>query len=222
MWERVIGIIKNSLKKVIGTALLTRNELTTLVTQIEAKRNDRPLTHVSEELGDPIPLAHLCWTIDGLPTPNRTQVTSSLSAHLLPTPNGTQVTSSLSAHLLPTPNGTQVTSSLSVHLFPTPNGTQVTSSLSAHLLPTPNEHVVRQLWWGRYSGGDADKQRWWDRYSYGEADTEVARWVQCGDAGKQWWWDRYSHGEADTAVVTQVEWWWDRYGDVEAGEIMMR
>jgi len=56
MWERLIGLMKSSLKKVVGNALLTIGELTTLVTQIEAKMNDRPITFVSDQFDDPEPL----------------------------------------------------------------------------------------------------------------------------------------------------------------------
>lgn len=56
MWERMIGLTKNTLKKVIGNALLSLPELQTLIVQIEAKINDRPITHVSSDRNDPEPL----------------------------------------------------------------------------------------------------------------------------------------------------------------------
>ena len=55
-WERLIGIVKNTLRKVLGRAFVTENELNTLLTEIEASINDRPLTNISTEPGSLIPL----------------------------------------------------------------------------------------------------------------------------------------------------------------------
>ena len=52
MWERLIGMTKDTLKKVIGKSCLTPIELETLVTQIEMKLNTRPLTYTSSDLDD--------------------------------------------------------------------------------------------------------------------------------------------------------------------------
>ena len=52
MWERLIGMTKDTLKKVIGKSCLTPIELETLVTQIELKLNVRPLTYTSSDLSD--------------------------------------------------------------------------------------------------------------------------------------------------------------------------
>ena len=51
-YERLIGLTKNALKKVVGSSLLSVKELQTLLPQIECKINDRPLTYVSGELED--------------------------------------------------------------------------------------------------------------------------------------------------------------------------
>jgi hypothetical protein len=44
MWERLIGNVKYSLKRTIGRSLLTNTELQTLLCEIEAVVNTRPLT----------------------------------------------------------------------------------------------------------------------------------------------------------------------------------
>lgn len=56
MWERLIGIMKISMKKVIGSSLLSLVELQTIVVQLEAKMNDRPLTYISSDSEDLQPL----------------------------------------------------------------------------------------------------------------------------------------------------------------------
>ncbi|XP_006811853.1 uncharacterized protein LOC102800452 [Saccoglossus kowalevskii] len=55
-WERLIGLTKNAIKKTLGRALITFDELSTLVTEIEAVLNDRPLTYVSSSINDNIAL----------------------------------------------------------------------------------------------------------------------------------------------------------------------
>ena len=50
IWERAIGIIKAGLKKVLGRALVTVEELNTVLLEIEATVNDRPLTYVSSNM----------------------------------------------------------------------------------------------------------------------------------------------------------------------------
>ena len=54
--ERLIGIFKQCLKKVIGTNILGYFELLTIVTQIECALNDRPLTGTSEDVNELQPL----------------------------------------------------------------------------------------------------------------------------------------------------------------------
>ena len=60
-WERLIGLTKMSLKKVLGRSRVTLPVLQTLVVEVEAILNDRPLTHVSPDFDDAEPLtpAHL-------------------------------------------------------------------------------------------------------------------------------------------------------------------
>ena len=55
-WERLIGLTKMALRKVLGKAFVTLPMLQTLIVEIEAVLNDRPLTYVSSDLSDPGPL----------------------------------------------------------------------------------------------------------------------------------------------------------------------
>ena len=45
-WERLIGMTKSVIKKVLGRSYLTLEELQTVCSEVEATMNDRPLTHV--------------------------------------------------------------------------------------------------------------------------------------------------------------------------------
>lgn len=62
-WERLIGLTKLSLKKVLGKTNISLEELQTILTEIEAVLNDRPLTYPSSELDDEHPLtpSHLLY-----------------------------------------------------------------------------------------------------------------------------------------------------------------
>jgi len=55
-WERLVGLTKMALKKVLGRSRVTLTVLQTLVTEVEAILNDRPITYVSSELDDLQPL----------------------------------------------------------------------------------------------------------------------------------------------------------------------
>ena len=55
-WERLIGLTKRAFRKTLGRASVTLIELQTLVVEIEATLNDRPITYVSSEIGDEEPL----------------------------------------------------------------------------------------------------------------------------------------------------------------------
>ena len=47
-YERMVGTVKSALKKVMGTAFLKVQELETLLYEVEAVVNSRPLTYVSD------------------------------------------------------------------------------------------------------------------------------------------------------------------------------
>jgi len=55
-WERLIAIATTAIKKVIGRAFITLDEMNTVVTEIEAVMNDRPITFVSSNIDDVTPL----------------------------------------------------------------------------------------------------------------------------------------------------------------------
>lgn len=56
MYERLIGVVKMSLKKVLHRALINLSEMQTLVKEIQAVVNDRPITFISHDVNDPEPL----------------------------------------------------------------------------------------------------------------------------------------------------------------------
>ena len=55
-WEQLIGLTKISLKTIFGRTFTTLLDLQTLIVEIEAILNDRPLTHLSFDVTDPEPL----------------------------------------------------------------------------------------------------------------------------------------------------------------------
>ena len=55
-WERLVGLTKQALKKTLGRAHVTLPSLQTLVVEIEAHLNNRPLTYVCSDFNDPQPL----------------------------------------------------------------------------------------------------------------------------------------------------------------------
>ena len=60
-WESLIGLTKTAIKKVLGRRYVSLPALETIIVEIEATLNDRPLTFVSSAFGYPEPLtpAHL-------------------------------------------------------------------------------------------------------------------------------------------------------------------
>ena len=62
-WERLIGLTKKAVRKTLGRASVTLIKLQTLVVEIEATLNDRPITYVSSDIGDEEPLtpSHLLY-----------------------------------------------------------------------------------------------------------------------------------------------------------------
>ncbi|GFW80639.1 uncharacterized protein TNCV_3234911 [Trichonephila clavipes] len=55
-YERLVRSVKESLHKILGKALLSLEEMTTILTEIEAVLNLRPLSYVYEENDEPRPL----------------------------------------------------------------------------------------------------------------------------------------------------------------------
>ncbi len=55
-WERLNRSLKEPLRKVLGNALLTYTEMYTLLTDIEATLNQRPLTYHGSDPTDPVPI----------------------------------------------------------------------------------------------------------------------------------------------------------------------
>ncbi|XP_033212371.1 uncharacterized protein LOC117169969 [Belonocnema kinseyi] len=55
-WERLIGVLKTILRKILGKASLSYESLTTALCDVEAIINSRPLTYVSEDEEDLKPL----------------------------------------------------------------------------------------------------------------------------------------------------------------------
>ena len=76
-WERLVGLTKNALKKTLGRAYVTLPSLQTLVVEIEAHLNNRPLTYVTSELNEPEPLtpSHILYgrMINTVPHPLTTE-----------------------------------------------------------------------------------------------------------------------------------------------------
>ena len=62
MYERLIRCVKRCLKKVLGGAKLTLDELQTVIVEIEAVLNNRPLTYVdNDDIREPITPNHLSF-----------------------------------------------------------------------------------------------------------------------------------------------------------------
>ena len=53
-YERLVGITKISLKKIIGKLFLTHTQLQTIITEVEAVINSRPLVYVDDDLENEI------------------------------------------------------------------------------------------------------------------------------------------------------------------------
>ena len=55
-WERLVGLTKSAIKKVLGRAHISLQMLQTIVVEVEALLNDRPLMYISQDPNDPEPL----------------------------------------------------------------------------------------------------------------------------------------------------------------------
>jgi hypothetical protein len=62
-WERLIGLTKTTLEKILGRTYINLEGLQTIIVEIEAVLNDRPITYVTSEADDPEPLtpSHLLY-----------------------------------------------------------------------------------------------------------------------------------------------------------------
>ncbi|XP_074645841.1 uncharacterized protein LOC141902099 [Tubulanus polymorphus] len=73
LWERLVGMVKSCLKRVLGRAKLNYDELNTVVIECECIINDRPLTYVDSRVLELEPLtpSHLIYgrRISALPQP---------------------------------------------------------------------------------------------------------------------------------------------------------
>eukprot|EP00794_Sanderia_malayensis_P001767 gene1767-biopygen1613 len=73
VYERLIGLTKSVLKKVLGRSLISLSELYTLIKEVQAILNDRPLTTISSDINDLQPLTpnHLLFgfNVTSLPHP---------------------------------------------------------------------------------------------------------------------------------------------------------
>jgi hypothetical protein len=58
-FERLVRSVKRCLKKNLGTARLSYEELLTVIIQVEGVLNSRPLTYVNEDGGEPLTPSHL-------------------------------------------------------------------------------------------------------------------------------------------------------------------
>ena len=55
-WERLIQMVKKLLRRVLGRAFLSYKETMSIICDCEATVNSRPLTYISEDSRDPLPL----------------------------------------------------------------------------------------------------------------------------------------------------------------------
>ena len=78
-WERIVRSVKQPLRKILGKAFLSYTELNTVLTDIEAVINSRPLTLVGDDVRDPEPItpAHLAIGRSLRSLPDTSSVTQS-------------------------------------------------------------------------------------------------------------------------------------------------
>ena len=56
MYDRMIGLVKSCLRKVLSRAIICTNGLVTLLAEIEAVVNDRPISYSSDDSNDFFPI----------------------------------------------------------------------------------------------------------------------------------------------------------------------
>ena len=61
IFERMVGTVKRCLRKVLGNARLSFDELSTVMTEIECTVNSRPLTYQYNDLEEPLTPSHLIF-----------------------------------------------------------------------------------------------------------------------------------------------------------------
>lgn len=85
-WERRVGMTKNCIRKVLGRSLINLDVLNTVISEIEAILNDRPLTYVTTDPLDEDPLtpSHLLYgrKIKTLPYPSTVDVNENFTSDL--------------------------------------------------------------------------------------------------------------------------------------------
>lgn len=63
-WERLVRSVKELLRKILGRASLTYEELTTVLCDCEAIINARPITYLAEDANQLLPLSLLLFLLD--------------------------------------------------------------------------------------------------------------------------------------------------------------
>ena len=71
-WEWIIGLTKFTLKKTLGRTHATLESIQTIIVEVKALLNDRPLTYTSSDINDPEPItpAHLVYGKRIVPLPH--------------------------------------------------------------------------------------------------------------------------------------------------------
>lgn len=82
--ERLVRSVKNCLKKVLGKASLNFEEMTTILTEVEAVLNSRPLSYIHNDADEPQPLTPSHFLVGKRLTslPPKTMVSESNSSNL--------------------------------------------------------------------------------------------------------------------------------------------
>ena len=67
-YERLVGIVKRSLKKALGKSILVREQMSTLIVEIEAIVNSRPLMYIDDDLNSGESLTPANFLLNGYKT----------------------------------------------------------------------------------------------------------------------------------------------------------